>query len=460
MDESDDPYIILNVPHDATAADIKKSYRKLALRHHPDKQTSADRGVKAHNIFAKISNAYELLSDEEERKMYDWKHGRRPTGTSRPTSSTTFHNNTNFPSTSMPQRQQSRPSTKCNWSGSSSHFHDPFSVFEQVFREEFGDDAGNRSAPKSPKKSGATASQEGALPPGAVEVSMQTAMKTINGKSVTVTERVYTLPDGSQTTRVEKAVDGSRCGGYTSPKATKPKANVSSPAKKSPRTPTNSTSNKPKATTKIVNGMKETTTVYPDGRSQTKSEPVESTSMTTSYSPQKSNSPTKTCGNQAKVTTRIANGKKEITIEYPGGRVQTRTEPLPDNNCRPCSTSSSTNSQRQPKMTSSSPPSGMPTRKKETTICHPGGRIVTKMEQERGLQSPPESKATTMQIPFPKPGVVANQSSSKQQTRIVNGKKETITEHVVTRADGTTASRFEKKIEAIGMRPSPYFLTG
>ncbi|HLZ36761.1 MAG TPA: DnaJ domain-containing protein, partial [Mycobacteriales bacterium] len=63
-----DYYAVLGVPKDASAADIKKSYRKLARKFHPD----ANRGdPKAEERFKEISEAYDVLSDDKRRKEYD-----------------------------------------------------------------------------------------------------------------------------------------------------------------------------------------------------------------------------------------------------------------------------------------------------------------------------------------------------------------------------------------------------
>ncbi|MDI5962048.1 molecular chaperone DnaJ [Streptomyces sp. SL13] len=63
-----DYYKVLGVPKDATVAEIKKSYRKLAREYHPD----ANKGdVKAEERFKEISEANDVLSDPKRRKEYD-----------------------------------------------------------------------------------------------------------------------------------------------------------------------------------------------------------------------------------------------------------------------------------------------------------------------------------------------------------------------------------------------------
>jgi len=63
-----DYYKILGVNKNATKAEIKKAYRKLAMKYHPD-HTKGDKGAEAK--FKKISEAYAVLSDKEKRKQYD-----------------------------------------------------------------------------------------------------------------------------------------------------------------------------------------------------------------------------------------------------------------------------------------------------------------------------------------------------------------------------------------------------
>jgi len=108
MEPQDDPYSILGVPPDASESQIRTAYRKAALRTHPDKVPEGER-AQATRRFAKISNAYEILSDSQKRAQYD-------------------------------QEQQMDYSGGTDFDPFFAHhgFHDPFQVFQSVFREEFG----------------------------------------------------------------------------------------------------------------------------------------------------------------------------------------------------------------------------------------------------------------------------------------------------------------------------------
>ncbi|MFL5788822.1 MAG: DnaJ C-terminal domain-containing protein [Flavisolibacter sp.] len=72
-----DYYKTLGIDKNASTEDIKKAYRKLARKYHPDLNPN---DKEAHRIFQQINEANEVLSDPEKRKKYDqygenWKHG-------------------------------------------------------------------------------------------------------------------------------------------------------------------------------------------------------------------------------------------------------------------------------------------------------------------------------------------------------------------------------------------------
>ena len=66
---SEEYYNLLDVDKSASQEDIKKAYRKKALKHHPDRNPN-DR-EKNEQIFKKISEAYDVLSNSEKKKIYD-----------------------------------------------------------------------------------------------------------------------------------------------------------------------------------------------------------------------------------------------------------------------------------------------------------------------------------------------------------------------------------------------------
>lgn len=83
-----DYYRVLGIQRDATDEDIKKAYRKLALRFHPDKNSDAN----AEEKFKEIGEAYEVLSDKKKRDTFDrfGEEGLKPGGGSSSSSRTTY----------------------------------------------------------------------------------------------------------------------------------------------------------------------------------------------------------------------------------------------------------------------------------------------------------------------------------------------------------------------------------
>ncbi len=64
-----DPYEVLGVPKGASEAEIKKAFRTLAKKHHPDTKGGGEAGAKKR--FQEISNAYEIIGDKEKRAKFD-----------------------------------------------------------------------------------------------------------------------------------------------------------------------------------------------------------------------------------------------------------------------------------------------------------------------------------------------------------------------------------------------------
>lgn len=124
----DDYYRILEVERSSSDDDIKRAYRRQALRWHPDK--NPDNKEEAEERFKKIAEAYEVLSDPDKRAVYDrlGKRGLVNGGAAEDDDAAAafgFGNGGFFPFSAGQNRR-----------GRGFMFHDPFEIFRQVFGDE------------------------------------------------------------------------------------------------------------------------------------------------------------------------------------------------------------------------------------------------------------------------------------------------------------------------------------
>lgn len=68
---SEDYYAVLNVSREASAEELKASFRRLCVLYHPDKHQREDLKAAALAIFPRVQKAYAVLSDEQQRAVYD-----------------------------------------------------------------------------------------------------------------------------------------------------------------------------------------------------------------------------------------------------------------------------------------------------------------------------------------------------------------------------------------------------
>ena len=72
--DSTNHYKTLSVPRKATQDEIKTAYRRLAVRYHPDKQSSGteEQRAVAKAMFSRVADAHETLADAGKRRVYDF----------------------------------------------------------------------------------------------------------------------------------------------------------------------------------------------------------------------------------------------------------------------------------------------------------------------------------------------------------------------------------------------------
>lgn len=117
-----DYYQILGVSKQASLGEIKKAYRQLALKYHPDKNKSAD----AEKKFKEVNQAYQILSDPKKRQQYD-RFGEAA-----------FDSSAGMGDSPFGRTYKSGPFTYSYTSfggqpGGNWDFSDPFEIFEQFF---------------------------------------------------------------------------------------------------------------------------------------------------------------------------------------------------------------------------------------------------------------------------------------------------------------------------------------
>jgi len=123
-----DFYDVLGVAKNASAAELKRAYRQLALKYHPDKNKASDAEAK----FKEVNEAYEILSDSEKKAAYDqFGHaafsaggGAGPFGQTRRSGPFTYTYTTSRPGFGS----SARGGPASGWD-----FSDPFEIFEQFF---------------------------------------------------------------------------------------------------------------------------------------------------------------------------------------------------------------------------------------------------------------------------------------------------------------------------------------
>lgn len=167
-----DYYKVLELDKSATQADIKKAYRKLARKFHPDLNPN-DKSAQAR--FQQINEAHEVLSDPEKRKKYDqygkdWQHAEQ------------------FEQARQQQQQSYGGKFEGGFGGGQSAYSGNFNddTFSDFFEQMFGGGARTQGTGRSPRFKGQDFNAELQLNLSDVYTSHKQTL-TVNGKSIRIT---------------------------------------------------------------------------------------------------------------------------------------------------------------------------------------------------------------------------------------------------------------------------------
>jgi len=224
--EDFDYYLILKLEKTASQDDIKRSYRKLALLYHPDK--NPDNREEAEKQFKKISEAYEVLSDETRRRNYDLY------GKDIPNNGGQYYHSFHDPFELFRQFFGGRDPFSDSFFGGRDPFGDPFfgrdPFGDPFFGRGFGGFSNNRrspfnASPFSPVFNGegfgypfgsnssfTSFSNFGGIP-GSQSISQSTIVK--DGKRVTTVKTTKCGADGVPTTDTKEIIEDLKTGQTT-----------------------------------------------------------------------------------------------------------------------------------------------------------------------------------------------------------------------------------------------------
>lgn len=138
-------YEVLEVAPKATALEIKKAYRKLALKHHPDRNNGSTASTE---LFKEIGEAYECLTDDDQRRSYDASLRRGGGGGG-------GHENFQRRPAGGRQRHGRDPFAQFDdLFGNDPFFRDAMADLDKTFAERFAGRAGAAGTPPPPQREG------------------------------------------------------------------------------------------------------------------------------------------------------------------------------------------------------------------------------------------------------------------------------------------------------------------